>query len=70
MEPYERLIGDAMAGDATLFAREGDVEAARAIVEPILDSPTPVQLYERGSWGPGEADRIAAPHGGWQDRPR
>jgi glucose-6-phosphate 1-dehydrogenase len=60
MEPYERLIGDAMAGDATLFARADAVEAAWAIVEPILDSPTPVHLYERGSWGPGEADRIAA----------
>jgi glucose-6-phosphate 1-dehydrogenase len=65
MEPYERLIGDAMAGDATLFAREDAVEAAWAIVEPILNSPTPVHLYERGTWGPREADRITAPHGGW-----
>jgi glucose-6-phosphate 1-dehydrogenase len=65
MEPYERLLGDAMAGDGTLFAREDEVESAWQIVEPILESSTPVHEYEPGSWGPAEADRLAADIGGW-----
>ena len=66
MQPYERLIGDAMTGDATLFARQDSVEAAWAIVDPILGDPTPVHPYEPGTWGPAEADRIIARHGGWR----
>jgi glucose-6-phosphate 1-dehydrogenase len=66
MQPYERLIGDAMMGDATLFAREDSVEAAWAIVDPILGVTTPVYPYEPGTWGPIEADRIIARHGGWR----
>jgi glucose-6-phosphate 1-dehydrogenase len=73
MEPYERLIGDAMAGDGTLFTSEDAVEAAWAIVDPILHATTRVYSYERGSWGPREADRIVERHGGWHnpvpDRP-
>ena len=65
MEPYERLLGDAMEGDGTLFAREDGVEVAWSIVEPILKSPTPVREYEPGSWGPKEADALAADIGGW-----
>jgi len=65
MQPYERLIGDAMMGDATLFAREDSVEAAWAIVDHILGVTTPVYPYEPGTWGPVEADRIIARHGGW-----
>jgi glucose-6-phosphate 1-dehydrogenase len=65
MESYERLIGDAMAGDATLFACEDAVEAAWAIVDPILKTPTPAHPYERNTWGPPEADRIIARPGGW-----
>jgi glucose-6-phosphate 1-dehydrogenase len=62
---YERLLGDAMAGDATLFARQDAVEAAWAIVDPILrDGPTPIE-YEPGTWGPREADGLAAGTGGW-----
>ena len=53
---YERLLGDAMEGDATLFARQDGVEAAWAIVEPILGDATPVHEYEPGTWGPPEAD--------------
>ena len=64
-EAYERLIGDAMSGDATLFAREDSVEAAWAIVDPIVHQGGPVYRYEPGSWGPREADRMVAPHGGW-----
>ena len=65
MGPYERLLGDAMAGDATLFAREDAVEAAWAIVEPILGNQTPVHAYEPGSWGPVEANRLTDDVGGW-----
>ena len=63
LEPYERLLGDAMAGDATLFAREDEVEEGWRIVDPLLDAPNPVHIYEPGSWGPREADALA--EGGW-----
>ena len=53
--PYERLLGDAMMGDATLFARQDVVEAAWAIVDPVLNVPTPLATYECGSWGPPDA---------------
>lgn len=68
-EAYERLIGDAMAGDATLFAREDGVEAAWAIVDPIVNYDGAVYRYEPGTWGPREADRMVAPYGGWYDPP-
>src|SRR5450432_1103497 len=57
MDAYERLLGDAMAGDATLFARQDVVEAAWAIVDPVIHGPSPMFEYEPGSWGPKEADR-------------
>jgi glucose-6-phosphate 1-dehydrogenase len=62
---YERLLGDAMAGDATLFAREDVVEAAWAIVDPVLGQTSPLHFYECGTWGPAEADRLVAAIGGW-----
>jgi glucose-6-phosphate 1-dehydrogenase len=62
---YERLIGDAMRGDATLFAREDGVEEAWRIVDPVLKRPTPVHFYERGSWGPAEAAKMTEKLGGW-----
>jgi glucose-6-phosphate 1-dehydrogenase len=62
---YERLLGDAMVGDATLFAREDVVEAAWAIVDPILETSSPVYEYEPGTWGPPQADRLPAEVGGW-----
>ena len=65
MDAYERLLGDAMAGDATLFARQDGVEAAWAIVQPILGNVTRVFEYEPGSWGPAEAERLAADVAGW-----
>jgi len=65
MDAYERLLGDAMAGDATLFARQDSVEAAWAIVQPILGGVTPIYMYEPGSWGPAEAAPLAAEVGGW-----
>ena len=66
MDAYERLIGDAMDGDASLFAREDAVEAAWAIVDPILGSDTPLHEYEPGTWGPADAERLTEPVGGWQ----
>jgi glucose-6-phosphate 1-dehydrogenase len=65
MSAYERLLGDAMAGQTTLFARQDAVEAAWGIVEPILDNATPVHGYEKGTWGPVEADRLTGDVGGW-----
>jgi glucose-6-phosphate 1-dehydrogenase len=65
MDAYERLLGDAMSGDATLFARLDVVEAAWAIVDPVLREPAPLYDYEPGSWGPIEADRLVANVGGW-----
>jgi glucose-6-phosphate 1-dehydrogenase len=62
---YERLLGDAIVGDATLFARQDVVEAAWAIVDPLLQDPGPMFEYEPGSWGPPQADRLVADVGGW-----
>ena len=64
---YERLIGDAMQGDPTLFAREDAVEAAWRVVDPVLHLTTPVFLYQKGSWGPSEANAMTAPYGGWRN---
>jgi glucose-6-phosphate 1-dehydrogenase len=66
-EAYQRLLTDAMNGDATLFVRQDAVEAAWSIVEPILGNVTPIQFYEKGTWGPPEAHRLAADIGGWHD---
>jgi glucose-6-phosphate 1-dehydrogenase len=65
MGAYERLLGDAMAGDATLFARQDAVEAAWAVVEPVLGQAVPVHPYEPGTWGPEEANRLTSSVGGW-----
>jgi glucose-6-phosphate 1-dehydrogenase len=66
-EAYERLLTDAMEGDATLFVRQDAVEAAWAVVEPVLGNVTPVHFYEPATWGPPEADRLAADIGGWHN---
>jgi glucose-6-phosphate 1-dehydrogenase len=65
MEPYERLLGDAMKGDAMLFARGDGVEAAWHVVQPILDTPMSLHEYEPNTWGPREADRLI--EGGWHN---
>jgi glucose-6-phosphate 1-dehydrogenase len=64
MDAYERVLGEALAGDPTLFAREDSVEEAWRIVDPVLKAGTPVHEYEPGTWGPAEADRLSPP-GGW-----
>ena len=65
-DAYERVLTDAMAGDATLFARQDYVEEAWRIVDPVLKTGTPVYDYEPGNWGPKEVDQVTPP-GGWQD---
>jgi len=66
MDAYERVLSDAMAGDATLFAREDYVEEAWRIVDPALKAATPVHEYEPKTWGPTEVERVTPP-GGWQN---
>jgi glucose-6-phosphate 1-dehydrogenase len=63
--PYERLLGDALRGDRTLFGNEESVEAAWRIVDPVLGDVAPIRAYDQGSWGPAEADGLAADTGGW-----
>ena len=67
MDAYERLLGDAMAGDTTLFARQDVVDAAWAIVDPVIHGPSAIYEYEPGTWGPVEADRLVADVGGWKN---
>jgi glucose-6-phosphate 1-dehydrogenase len=67
MSTYERLLGDAMAGDDALFTDEDSVMAAWTVVEPVLAAHGPVLLYEPGTWGPDEAAALIADDGGWHD---
>lgn len=67
MDAYERVLGEAIEGDATLFAREDYVEEAWRIVDPVLRADTPVHEYDPGSWGPAEATQSLAPRGGWHN---
>ena len=64
--PYEVLLHAALIGNSKLFARQDSVEESWRIVQPLLDSPPPVQTYEPGSWGPPEADKLATHYGGWR----
>jgi glucose-6-phosphate 1-dehydrogenase len=65
--PYERLLGDAMAGDGALFTREDSVEAAWAAVDPILTNHHRSRPYKPRSWGPKEADALIEANGGWHN---
>jgi glucose-6-phosphate 1-dehydrogenase len=67
MQPYERLLGDAMKGDPTLFVREDSVEAEWKAVDPILGNMAPLYEYAPNTWGPSEADLIIARSGGWHN---
>ncbi|MGH7498986.1 MAG: glucose-6-phosphate dehydrogenase [Gemmatimonadales bacterium] len=67
MAPYERLLGDAMRGDQTLFAREDSVEDAWRVIEPALAEPSSLLEYDRGTWGPAEADRLLLNGDGWHN---
>src|SRR5262245_29628167 len=66
IDAYERVLGAAMEGDATLFAREDYVEEAWRIVDPVLKAGTPIYEYKPNTWGPGEVERITPP-GGWSN---
>ena len=67
VDAYERVLSDAMAGDATLFAREDYVEEAWRIVDPVLKGGAPVLEYDKGAWGPNEVDQRVSPPGGWHN---
>jgi glucose-6-phosphate 1-dehydrogenase len=67
MDAYERVLGDAMAGDPTLFAREDYVEEAWRVVDPVLNASTPVIEYDPKTWGPTEVDQKLSPVGGWHN---
>jgi glucose-6-phosphate 1-dehydrogenase len=67
MDAYERVLGDAMEGDATLFARQDYVEESWRIVDPVLKASTPVYQYEPATWGPGEVADKVEPEGGWHN---
>ena len=67
MDAYERVLHDAMAGDATLFAREDYAEEAWRIVDPVLKAVTPVYEYDPGTWGPAEVGQRIVPADGWND---
>ena len=60
-DAYELLLLEAMRGDHTLFLRQDGVERAWEVLEPILQHPSPIVFYERGSWGPAEADALISP---------
>jgi glucose-6-phosphate 1-dehydrogenase len=66
-EPYERLFGDLLRGEARLFVREDSEEETWRIVQPLLDTPPPAEAYARGSWGPAAASTLLAGHPGWRE---
>jgi glucose-6-phosphate 1-dehydrogenase len=65
IDAYERVLGDAMVGDASIFARQDYVEEAWRVVDPILKLATPAYEYEPGTWGPKEVEARITPPGGW-----
>jgi glucose-6-phosphate 1-dehydrogenase len=64
-EPYERLLGDAIAGEHGLFTRQSSIEETWRVVQPLLDEPGPVHAYAQGTWGPEEADQLTRGTGQW-----
>jgi glucose-6-phosphate 1-dehydrogenase len=67
VDAYERLLTDAIHGDSLLFVREDAVEAAWAIVEPVLGNVIPICAYAPGTWGPHEIDTLVAGLGKWHN---
>jgi glucose-6-phosphate 1-dehydrogenase len=65
--PYEVLLAAAMRGDASHFARQDAVEETWRVVQPLVDAPPPVEVYERGTWGPASASDLTRDYGGWRD---
>jgi glucose-6-phosphate 1-dehydrogenase len=66
-EPYERLLGDAIAGDPQLFTRQSSIEETWRVVQPLLDDPGPAHRYDRESWGPKEAEKLTRGTGQWAE---
>jgi glucose-6-phosphate 1-dehydrogenase len=66
-DAYERLLEDAIEGDAKRFARADAVEESWRVVQPVIDHPGPLRAYEKGTWGPSAAAVLAEPYGGWRD---
>jgi glucose-6-phosphate 1-dehydrogenase len=66
IDAYERLLGCAMEGDTTMFARQDYVEEAWRIIDPVFKAATPAYEYEPNSWGPSEVERLLPP-GGWSN---
>lgn len=66
-EPYERLLGDAIAGEHQLFTRQSTIEETWRVVQPLLDEPGPVHAYEQGTWGPKEAEKLTRGTGQWSE---
>ena len=64
--PYEVLLDAAMRGESSHFARQDAVEETWRVVQPLIDAPPPVELYEPGTWGPASADELTRDHGGWR----
>jgi len=64
-EPYERLLGDAIAGEHGLFTRQSAIEETWRVVQPLLDEPGPARPYEQGTWGPKEAESLLRGTGQW-----
>jgi glucose-6-phosphate 1-dehydrogenase len=67
MDPYERLLGDAIDGDSALFARQDSVEAAWRVVDPVLNCGSPLFDYDPNTWGPAQSRELLAPKGGWRN---
>lgn len=67
MTPYERLLGDALRGDSSLFARGDSVEAAWRVIDPILEKAAPVFEYEPDTWGPAEAEHVMGGEHRWHN---
>jgi glucose-6-phosphate 1-dehydrogenase len=67
MLPYERLLGDAIRGDATLFAWEDSEASTWRVLDPVLDNVTPLHEYEPAKWGPTQVAASIKPAGGWYD---
>ena len=66
-EAYQRLLEDAMEGDPRRFGRADALEEQWRIVDPVVSDPPPANLYYKGTWGPSDADRLAADVGGWRE---
>ncbi|MHB1515960.1 MAG: glucose-6-phosphate dehydrogenase [Acidiferrobacteraceae bacterium] len=69
MAAYERLLGDALCGDLSLFGRQDSVEAQWRVVDSVLNGAAPLNLYEPGTWGPAPAAELIAPDGDWFNPP-